>query len=102
MIKLGTGGQNKDMTILWPKSKGTGIIVLDFIDEHNGYLKLMDNEYAQGLATYPQLKRPAREYLEYRESKEGYWTSEKFMAQIEHAVLIAEVKYPREKGYKLV
>ena len=62
----------KDMTILRPKSKGTGIMVSDFIDEHNGYLKLTDDEYANGLATYPQLKRQAREYLEYGENKEGY------------------------------
>ena len=41
-------------------------------------------------------------YLEYGENKEGYWTSEKFMAQIEVAATIAEVKYPREEGYRLV
>ena len=34
---------------------------------------------------------------EYGENKEGI-----FMAQIEDAVKIAEVKYPHEKGYRLV
>jgi hypothetical protein len=40
--------------------------------------------------------------LEYGESKEGYWTGDKFMSQMERAVTIAEVKYSREKGWKLV
>ena len=30
----------KDMTILRPKSKGAGTMVSDFIEEHNGYLRL--------------------------------------------------------------
>ena len=30
--------------------------------------------------------------LEYGESKEGYWTRNKFMKQMETAVMIAEVK----------
>jgi len=32
----------------------------------------------------------------------GYWTSEKFMGQIKEAVKIAEVKYPKEEGWKIV
>ena len=40
--------------------------------------------------------------LEYSESREGYWTSEKFMLQIEHASEIADVKYPKEEGWKAV
>ena len=28
----------KDMVVLRPKSRGAGIMVSDFIDEHNGYL----------------------------------------------------------------
>lgn len=32
----------------------------------------------------------------------GYWTSEKFKDQIEDSVKVAEVKYPREHGYRLV
>jgi hypothetical protein len=35
----------KDMTILRPKIKGTGIMVSVFIDKHNGYLKLSNEEY---------------------------------------------------------
>ena len=35
----------KGTTVMRPKSKGCGIMVSDFIDEHNGYLKLTDEEY---------------------------------------------------------
>ena len=40
----------------------------------------------------------ARKLLEYGESREGYWTSEKFMKQMEYAVEVAEAKYPKEQG----
>ncbi len=39
----------------------------------------------------------ARELLEYGEGKERYWTSEKFMRQMEQAIKIADVKYPRTR-----
>ena len=31
-----------------PKSKGAGIMVSDFIDEHNGFLALNDEEHEMG------------------------------------------------------
>ena len=43
----------------------------------------------------------ARKLLEYGESREGYWKSEKFMKQLEYAVEVAEAKYPKEQGYRL-
>ena len=45
---------NEDQSLQWglkgsrmmkPKSKGAGIMVSDFIDEHNGFLALNDEEY---------------------------------------------------------
>ena len=33
---------------------------------------------------------------------EGYWTSEKFMNQIKHSAKLAEFKFPKEDGYKIV
>ena len=42
------------------------------------------------------------ERLEYGEAKEGYWTSEKFMKQIKEVVKIADFKYPKEDGRKIV
>ena len=91
----------KDMHLLRPKGKGAGIMVSDFIDEHNGYLRLTDEEFTQGLQKHPDLKRQARVFLEYGENKEGYWNSDKFLAQIKDAAKIVDVKYPREKGYKV-
>ena len=98
-----TSWGSKDMQILKPKSKGSGIMVSDFIEEHNGYLRLTAEEFEEAKGNYPSLTRhQARAYLEYGENKEGYWTSEKFMAQIEHAATIAEIKYPRDEGSRLV
>ena len=44
----------------------------------------------------------ARELFDYGEAKEGYWTSEKFMEQMKRVVAIAEVKCPKEEGWKHV
>ena len=41
----------------------------------------------------------AHQLFQYGESREGYWISDKFMAQIERAADIAEGKYPEEQGY---
>ena len=90
------------MTILRPKSRSAGIMVSDFIEEHNGYLHLSHEEYERSKQAFPRLKKYARSYLEYGENKEGYWTSEKFMAQIKDAAQIVEMKYPRDQGYRLV
>ena len=89
----------RDMKFLRPKSKGAGIMVSDFINGQNGYLQLTEEEFSRAKET---LKRHARAYLEYGENKEGYWTSERFMTQIKDAVMIAECKYPRDQGYRLV
>ena len=40
--------------------------------------------------------------MEYGESKEGYWTSEKFIKQIKNSVMIADFKYPKNDGYRVV
>jgi len=87
----------KDDHVLVPKSRGAGIMVSDFICEKCGYLRLTEKEYEAAKIKYPELKKKcARSYLEY-----GYWTSEKFMNQIKEAAIIAEFKYPKEKGYRI-
>ena len=91
----------KGTNIIRPKSKGAGIMVSDFICEH-GYLSLTAEEYEAAKVSNPTIRLQAREFLEYGESKEGYWTAEKFMRQIEFAVTIAEVKYPRAEGWRHV
>ena len=79
-----------DHPALLPKTKGSGIMVADFIDEHNGYLQLTPEEHAAN----PSLPQSARAFLEYGAEREGYWTGERFMAQVKNACDIAEVKYP--------
>ena len=62
-------------------------MVSDFIDEHNGYLKLSDVEYDEARSSHTNLW--------YGSQSQGYWNSETFMNQVKHAVTIAEIKYPR-------
>jgi len=77
-------------------------MVSDFVDEHNGFLALTDEEYEQAKQTNPSVKKYARPFLEYGESREGYWTRDKFIGQIERAVEIAEIKYPKTQGWRHV
>lgn len=92
-----------DMHVIFPKSKGAGIMVSDFIDELNGYLRLTDDELEHAKVKYgANFQKEAHMLLEYGENKEGYWTSNKFLSQMDHAVKIAEIKYPKEIGYRLI
>lgn len=88
--------------VLCQKSKGAGIMVSDFVSEKCGYLALTNEEFICSRRTNPSIKQAARLLLEYGESKEGYFTSNKFMDQMKTAVAIAEVKYPKEEGWKQV
>ena len=38
---------NEDQPFIKPKTKGSGIMVSDFIDQYNGFLRLTDEEHAQ-------------------------------------------------------
>ena len=78
--------------MLRPKSKGSWIMVSDFVDERSGYLALSSEEFTQARKTLPDIKRQACQYLEIGEAREGYRTSAKFIAQMEAAVIIAELK----------
>ena len=71
---------SKDMVFLQPKSKGSGLMVSDFIDEHHSFLQLSDEEYERAKTVSPGIQKYARTILENGENKEGYWTSEKFYA----------------------
>ena len=84
--------------MLRPKSKGSGIMLSDFIDEHCGFLALTDEEFAEAQVTCPDQKQHACQFLEYGGSREGYWTNAKFMAQMEVATSIAEVNIPGRRG----
>ena len=98
---------NEDQTTMWgvkgehmlrPKSKGAGTMVSDFVDERNGYLALTNEEFDCVSQANPDITKQACRLLLYGESKEGYWTGDKFMEQMKHAVTIANVRYPKEEG----
>lgn len=78
---------NADQSLYWSdgstqalkqKSLGQAVMVSDFIDEVNGYLKFEDTE--------------ARLYLEHQ--SEGYFTNDMFVDQVSQAISIFEKKYP--------
>ena len=92
---MGNEGREDDK----PKSKEAVIMVLGFVDEHNGFLALTDTEYETAKTTNPHIRKYAREFLEYGESREGCWTRDKFIAQMERAIEIAEIKYSKEDGW---
>ena len=74
-----------DMQTIRPKGKGSGIMVSDFVEENMGFLNFLDDSGKKNIA---------RVLLEYGQNREGYWTSEKFLQQMDHAVTIAKSKYP--------
>ena len=67
--------------ILKPKSRGSGIMVSDFIDEHNGYLWLTD-EFIQAVDKVDGLQKDARTFLECGKEREGYWPEKRFLSQL--------------------
>ena len=86
---------------LKPKSHGSGIMLSDFIDERNGYLRLTDEEFIQAVDKVDGLQKEAHTFLVYGKEHEGYWTAKRFLSQLEVAVKIANIKYPKEKGYRV-
>ena len=46
-----------------PKSQGRGILVINFLDEHNGYLHLSDEEYDREKGSHPGLWKKTRCFL---------------------------------------
>ena len=64
---------NEDQSVIWaepgttfikPKSKGSGIMVSDFIDEFEGALRLSDAQYEEAKKKNPGVKQEARAFLE--------------------------------------
>ena len=77
-------------------------MVSDFVDERQGYLALTEEEYECASQNDSAIPKQARQLLAYGENREGYWTCEKCMQQLEAAVKIAEIKYPKADGWKWV
>ena len=87
----------EDHSALLPKTKGSGIMVSDFVDEHNGYLAFTAEEHCLAKETSPSISKSARVLFKYGADKEGYWTGDRFMAQVKTACDIAEFKYDPSK-----
>ena len=62
-------------------------------------LTLCDEENDTAKTKHPNIRKHAREFLEYGENREGYWTRDKFIAHMECAVVIADIKDPKEEGW---
>lgn len=85
-----------DQTAIKPKSRGSGRMVSDFIEEYSGYLRLTPFELAAAKAQNTDILGEARQIIEYGENRDGYWTGDKFLAQVKRAVAIADFKYPAD------
>ena len=66
----------EDHPAILPKTKGSGIMVSDFIDEHDGYLMLSSGEHKEAKKRFPEIPAAAHVRLEYGGEREGYWTGE--------------------------
>ena len=86
-----------DEPFIQPKTKGAGIMVSDFVDQHSGFLRITDDEHHLACVSDADFPKTAQVLFEYCADKEGYWTSEKFMTNIVDAAKIASFKYPSEK-----
>ena len=56
-------------------------------------MRLIDEEHAAVTANIPDFPKTARATLEYGADKEGYWTGERFMANVKDAVKITTLIY---------
>ena len=82
--------------VIQPKTKGAGVMVSDFIDQHQGFLCITEEEHATITIHDPNFPIMARVMFQYGTEKEGYWTGEKFMSNVKDACKIAEYKYPAD------
>ena len=72
----------EDTPIIQPKTKGSGVMVSDFVDQHRGFLQLSDEEHANISAEEPDFPKSACVLFEYGAEKEGYWTGNKFLNNV--------------------
>ena len=83
---------------LLPKSQGERVMVADFVDEYNGFLRLTDEAFEQSKAQYgPGLKLEARPVITYGANADGHWNGEKLFFQVQDAYLIPLARYPRDR-----
>ena len=71
----------EDQCVIKQKSQGAGLMVSDFVDEHDGYLRLTEEQAKR----FPQIPKEARVIFKYGQS-DGYWNNERFLHQMESAI----------------
>ena len=56
----------------------------DFVEEHNGFLQLTEEEHEQAKRQFNDNRFPrySREVLEYGAEHEGYWNNKMFISQV--------------------
>ena len=59
-----------DKPVLQPKSKDSGILVSDFMEQHSGFICLTDQEHAAA-----SVSEDRRTWFEHDAAKELFWTS---------------------------
>ena len=65
--------------VIKPKSKGSGINVSDFIDDHiMGFYNLAIEQYNEANVSNPNIKLVARTLSEYGEKRQCFWTADTF------------------------
>ena len=92
------GWSEKGKQPLLPKGRGRGLMISDFVDEHNGFLQLTEEEHKQAKRELNDnaFPRYSREVLEYGAEHEGYWNNKMFIKQVKKAARIASFKYPED------
>ena len=86
----------EDTPMLWgekgklpikPKGKGSSIMVLEFIEEKDGYLALSDEQYEFEVTNSGDgVEKSSLAVLDIGENREGYWNADRFMEQVAKAV----------------
>ena len=71
---------------LKPKGPGRGIMISDFVDEHDGFLKLSDEDFARYQQRDPSLQQSAWKQLVIGHGNEGYWRNEHFLKSVKDAM----------------
>ena len=94
---------NKRQLLVWaeegkvpihPKTQRRGIMVSDFVTEHDGLLNLSDDEHKKAPETNAAISQCASELIKYGAAGDGYWNNKKFVKQVKKAVTI---EYPTDK-----
>ncbi len=63
---------------------------------------MTDEEFEHASKSDITITKRARETLEIGEGREGYWDSGKFKMQMNNAVKIADIKYPKSDNWIII